>query len=743
VLGAPTDGPVKTESIRQFLTESLDHPCTTEQADAVCNLINKTEEGDVELTELHSAITTGCIRRALTEVQKTSGKIKDKAPEVSRDLMKTWIAWRYNRDDAFQTLPIALLYMLVFVGLMISHLRIKERMQQEQAIETWVLGWSEDWGGPYLTEHVTNVNYWWYWASRSGVPCLFSDERINAADKPWIHMASTGILIGDAKLVVTPEEGDDREEWLINSPEGQAELKRLQNAGEELAYMKAARFKVEQLAASGWAGDQPAFIRMIWATYNEQAKMYVMNEVKVEFDPSGFIIPSMASTAVFMQPYPSYWVLGFVVIYGLLIFKDIFAEGGDMCGALSHGLTAFRSYWGFWNCVDWSTISMGFINSALWSLCCWFMGAESLQNLIDEDFELDTDIMSLKAPELQLIFDDLGFIVMLFFVLQCIVALNVTTILANLFKAFQSNARLSVVTDTIKVALEDIIHFMIVFMVIFISFALIAHILFGNDLQAFQSFGLSMTTSFDVLMGAFDWFVDFMENPADLGSGMPRFLVTAWFLCYNTSVLLVLLNMLMAIILDRYAQMAAKLEGSAEAPTLWVQVRRFFQRRAETKGFIPLLTLVTKLEVDDDIHSEQVVTKASLMDAFNGMSEKQAAWLMKNLEKEAKARAPAQDLSNVTDQIYTIDEHVETIAEQMHSVHENVQSLQDRVTTLSSGPSPENSTSGRMEQALDRFSEYSYELQKQQNATRDMQETLKRLMAQTASLVASEPKSRG
>lgn len=375
------------------------------------------------------------------------------------------------------------------------------------------------------------------------------------------------------------------------------------------------------------------------------------------------------------------------------------------------------------------------------------MGADSLQNLINEDYELSTDIMSLKAPELQLIFDDLSFVVMLFFMLQCIVALNVTTILANLFKAFQSNARLSVVTDTLKVAAEDIIHFMIVFMVIFISFALIAHILFGNDLQAFQSFGHSCTTSFDVLMGAFDWYVDFMENPADLGSGMPRFLVTGWFLLYNTSVLLVLLNMLMAIILDRYAQMAAKLEGSAEAPTLWLQVRRFFQRRAETKGFIPLLDLTTRLEVDNELHAEQVVTQTSLMNAFPGMSDKQAAWLMKNLTKEAKARAPAQNLSNVTDQIENMNEHVETIAENMHHVHENVQSLQDRVAALSmlsTGNKAQNETGGRMEKALERFSEYTYELQKQQNVTRDMQETLKRLMAQTASLVnTSEPKSRG
>merc|ERR1739848_929254 len=103
---------------------------------------------------------------------------------------------------------------------------------------------------------------------------------------------------------------------------------------------------------------------------------------------------------------------------------------------------------------------------------------------------------------------------------------------------------------------------MIVFMVIFASFALVGHILFGQDLPEFMSFGDSMMTSFHVLMGEFGWYAEFYIAPTGFGSGMPAAFLTIWFLTYMTFVLLVLLNMLLAVILERYTQQASALEGS-------------------------------------------------------------------------------------------------------------------------------------------------------------------------------------
>merc|ERR1712196_19091 len=93
-----------------------------------------------------------------------------------------------------------------------------------------------------------------------------------------------------------------------------------------------------------------------------------------------------------------------------------------------------------------------------------------------------------------------------------------------------------------------------------------------------------------------------------------------WFVIYMFFVLLVMLNMLLAIILERYTEVAHHLTSRADARTLWNQSMRFVKRRLETRGHIPLYKIRRLLENDaDPAHPAKVVTDQSLMEAFPGM----------------------------------------------------------------------------------------------------------------------------
>ena len=122
-------------------------------------------------------------------------------------------------------------------------------------------------------------------------------------------------------------------------------------------------------------------------------------------------------------------------------------------------------------------------------------------------------------------------------------------IVLRFFKAFRANLRLNVVTMTLLNAAEEIFHFFIVFFTIFICFATIAHVLFGNDIAEFSSIVQSLKTSFNTLMGDFGWYTDFSGNELSsefLPSGIPQLFLLIWFFSYMVFVLLLLMNMLMA-----------------------------------------------------------------------------------------------------------------------------------------------------------------------------------------------------
>ena len=75
----------------------------------------------------------------------------------------------------------------------------------------------------------------------------------------------------------------------------------------------------------------------------------------------------------------------------------------------------------------------------------------------------------------------------------------------RLFKAFAAQPRLSLVTETLKIAAVDILHFFVVFAAIFSALSAVGMCLFGYHDEDFSTFGRASITSFQVLLGEYDW----------------------------------------------------------------------------------------------------------------------------------------------------------------------------------------------------------------------------------------------
>lgn len=64
--------------------------------------------------------------------------------------------------------------------------------------------------------------------------------------------------------------------------------------------------------------------------------------------------------------------------------------------------------------------------------------------------------------------------------------------------------RLGVVTRSLALAGPDLVHFALVAGMVFVGYAMMAHLIFGNSIDAFSTFDEAVNTNFEILLGNID-----------------------------------------------------------------------------------------------------------------------------------------------------------------------------------------------------------------------------------------------
>merc|ERR1712032_943090 len=163
--------------------------------------------------------------------------------------------------------------------------------------------------------------------------------------------------------------------------------------------------------------------------------------------------------------------------------------------------------------------------------------------------------------------------------------------------------------------------------------------------------GRSLNTQFECLNGDFGWYSDFASSERLLSSGIPRYVVTIWFYSFIVFMVLVLLNMLLAIVMDHYMTLLTESRRDpANSPALWTQIHRQYLRWKEQKDFIP--NFIIEAGLKDNTHEDEYVSVESMIATWPEMEEKQANTLVDWLQKEANNRySQADDESDSSDSL--------------------------------------------------------------------------------------------
>ncbi len=117
----------------------------------------------------------------------------------------------------------------------------------------------------------------------------------------------------------------------------------------------------------------------------------------------------------------------------------------------------------------------------------------------------------------------------------------------KIFKYFEFQDRLNVLTRTIATAWTDLYHFLVMFIVIFIGFGIIGYLLFGTALQSYSTIGNCLQATFELVIGNYD-LQSIMRIDLTLS--------LVYFYVFVFLVSIVLLNVLLAILMGAYSEVS-------------------------------------------------------------------------------------------------------------------------------------------------------------------------------------------
>ena len=148
--------------------------------------------------------------------------------------------------------------------------------------------------------------------------------------------------------------------------------------------------------------------------------------------------------------------------------------------------------------------------------------------------------------------------------------INIILILGRILKLMDFQPRLGVITHTLSLAFADLMHFFIIFIMIFMGYAFIGHVIFGFQSVHFSDMTHSTNSLFQNLLGDITYFLDDFKN----ATGITFFVGMIYFYSFNIFVFMILFNFLLAIICDAFGEVKANAAESVSVVTELVPMLR-------------------------------------------------------------------------------------------------------------------------------------------------------------------------
>lgn len=337
----------------------------------------------------------------------------------------------------------------------------------------------------------------------------------------------------------------------------------------------------EQPYPQPWIDEQTVRVEISFILFNPQYGIYSAIGVNFFFNRAGHIHKFVSVQSAWADPFSQPMAhLAFMLfadaVWLLSLLYVLIGETREVISVIRGSKDRFyKSLWddyiGIWNMVDWISILIAFmvvlfymflymeladVNEAFVILMRSSVEKESQEKYMAANLSFFEKVDNMMGSERR------------FRMSLCIYPMIV---MLRLFKSFAAQPRLAVVTATLTHAGQDMLHFFIVFMSVYVCMAVNSVLFFGQDVEEFSTIDRAIHTCFRAMFGDWDW-----PSMQEIG----RVQAGVWFWIFMMIMVIILLNMLLAILMDAYT---AVKESAANAQTLIQQIKEMDRRRKQYK----------------------------------------------------------------------------------------------------------------------------------------------------------------
>ena len=257
----------------------------------------------------------------------------------------------------------------------------------------------------------------------------------------------------------------------------------------------------------------------------------------------------------------------------LLTIGAIYSVYGELMDLLESKKTrgSYMAYFSsVWNYIDVASITIHCVTISMWFIFGWKLAADFSPNIhydIYKNIEASAFLPNLKVPnqfaELGDLFLEMKNLVTYLQLYMTLSGINIILMLARILKLMDFQPRLGVITHTLALACADLLHFFVIFIMIFMGYAFIGHVIFGYASEHFSDMTASVNSLFQNLLGDITYFMeDFkQQNGLTFAVGM------IYFYSFNIFVFMILFNFLLAIICDAFGEVKANASESVSVVT--------------------------------------------------------------------------------------------------------------------------------------------------------------------------------
>eukprot|EP00746_Dinoflagellata_sp_MGD_P083302 gnl/MRDRNA2_/MRDRNA2_33178_c0_seq1.p1 gnl/MRDRNA2_/MRDRNA2_33178_c0~~gnl/MRDRNA2_/MRDRNA2_33178_c0_seq1.p1 ORF type:complete len:1065 (-),score=154.19 gnl/MRDRNA2_/MRDRNA2_33178_c0_seq1:41-2875(-) len=381
--------------------------------------------------------------------------------------------------------------------------------------------------------------------------------------------------------------------------------------------------RLKYLEQSGWIDDSTTQIALKMILVNQDVELIQRVIITFIFPETGGIYSKITIQSSFLRAWKTWIVIISDIITLCLLAHITYVEIHELRQNMDTREAIKDYFTDFWNCLDWGTIIMG------WIITCMFLD-ERLRNM-----ELSTYMKSISAsaPDVEYwermytMHTRADFLAWVNMWWRLLLVYFMLLVMCRFFKAFKGQPRLAVVTNTIYSAASDLFHFGLIFICVFLTFAFAGTILFGRRMAGFSSFKTAFGTSFAIACGDFDWTSMSYEHYTTS---------SIWFWSFMVLIFLIMLNMVLAIVMDVYTKVRA---SAMEGDPIWVNAAKIMGKLRKNR----YLRLKGGTSVEDRSISETDILRAleglgskvtveRLAEAVPGLSYDQALRLMQDAD---------------------------------------------------------------------------------------------------------------